>query len=107
MTNYVELCACGHENDHIGRPCKKPVQGPENVVGICQCPSGARVDLVTCQVLLEMNEGLKRQATLLVKILAIVETATGLQSTLIPREGGGFNVDVQPRKAVPQILIPR
>lgn len=103
----VELCACGHENTHAGRRCGKPVEMPDGTTAICPCAAGVRVDLATLQVLADQGVTLNRIATTLMRLLAVAETATGLQSSIVDDGNGRKRVDVQPRQAVPQILIPR
>jgi hypothetical protein len=62
--------------------------------------------VATFQAIAELGARVERQATTLMRILAVMETATGLQSSLI-NEGGRLRVDVQLRQAVPQIIVPR
>lgn len=104
----VELCACGHANDHRGSRCGKPVELEGGTTAICPCQSGLRVDVVTLQVLTEISMWLRRANTTLTRILAVAETASGLQSRIITdKESGAQSVDVQPRQVTPQIIVPR
>src|SRR6478609_3483769 len=102
----IELCACGHGNDHIGKRCGKPVPQPNGTTAICWCESGVRIDVATFQAMMENNNAAERIATTLMRILAVVEVASGLQSS-IKNEGGRFHIDVQPRTAAPKIILPR
>lgn len=101
----IELCACGHEY-HRAR-CGKPIEMPDGTTAMCQCPAGTRVDLAVLQVLTDVSVTLARASATLTRILAVVETATGLQSSIVDDGNGRKRVEVQPRQAAPQILIPR
>lgn len=103
----VDLCACGHENSHVGKRCGKPVEMPDGATAICTCQSGIRVDLAAFQVLVEVNVAMTRIATTLTRILAVAEVASGLQSSIVGDGKGGFRIDVQQRPPVPQIIVPR
>lgn len=94
----IELCGCGHANDHRGKPCQHPgVDGKE-----CGCQEGARVDIATFNVvasqLIEIDVSLA-------KLIALTEVATGLQARA-KMENGRMRVEVQQRQSKPGLILP-
>lgn len=72
---------------------------------MCPCPAGLRVDVATFRAVAQLNGNLEQLGATLMRILAIAAVAASLQSRVI-EEDGHYRVDVQPRKAAPQIIVP-
>jgi len=103
----IELCHCGHENDHVGRRCKKPIAGTDPPQ-VCPCPSGHRVDLATFRVLYEANQNLIGLKATFMRLLAVMETASGLESVVVPSEDGqSAHIEVTKAAEQPRLIIPR
>lgn len=111
--SHLEYCACGHPNDHVGKPCRHPQigDGPAKLPNVlntleslCPCKSGIRVDVATFQVLADQTAIadqqrmlLAEQSQTLARILAVLETAHGLQSRLVDAGNGRARVEVKPK----------
>lgn len=103
----VELCHCGHESTHIGRRCGKPIAGTDPVQ-ICPCANGHRVDIATFRVLYEANQNLIGLNVTMTRLLAVMETATELQSAVVPdKDGQSAHIEVQKVAERPRLIIPK
>jgi hypothetical protein len=103
----LELCHCGHENTHVGRRCAKPIAGTDPQQ-ICPCPNGHRVDIATFRVLYDANQNLVEMKTTVMRLMAVMETATGLQSAIIPNENGrSSHIEVAKAAPQPMLIVPR
>lgn len=95
----IELCGCGHANDHRGKPCQHPgADGKE-----CGCQEGARVDIATFNLL--ANQLIEISVTL-AKLVALTEVATGLQSRTVVEGDGRVHVEVRQRQPKPGLILP-
>jgi hypothetical protein len=94
----IELCGCGHANDHRGKPCRHPgVDGKE-----CGCQEGARVDIATFNVVASQ---LIEISVSLAKLVALTEVATQLQARTVLKDGR-MRVEVQQRQPKPGLILP-
>lgn len=97
----IELCACGHANDHVGKPCKHPAGE-----GVCSCPAGVRVDVATVRLLDEIGRIVAQHNALAARTLAVVEAATGLESRMVSEDGGRTSRAEVRQKQGPRIIVP-
>jgi len=100
----IELCGCGHANDHHGKRCGHPINN--NVATMCPCQNGQRVDVATFRAIVATRAALDQHGATLMRLLAVMEIATGLQSSLVPDGKGGLHVEVVRAQPAPTILIP-
>lgn len=85
------LCACGHPLDHLGEVC---------LHADCGCLNGTPIEVVQLQVSQEMNGTMMR-------ILAVMEAASDIESRLIPNGDGTVRVQVRKRPPVsPALFVP-
>jgi len=97
----IELCACGHANDHVGKPCKHPAGE-----GACSCPAGVRSDIALLRVTIDVANVLDQINTTMMRMLCVVEAATNLESRVVPAGQGQSRVDVRQRQS-PLLVVPR
>lgn len=55
----IELCICGHSNDHVGKPCSHPVGDDK-----CACRHGLRTDVAIAQQLSFVSQQLRDLSTI-------------------------------------------
>lgn len=100
-----ELCHCGNANDHIGGRCSHTIIGTDPPQ-LCPCQNGHRVDIATFRVLASANQNIVELKWTLLRLLAVMETATGLQSAVVPNDDGkGSHVEVTSAPPVKKLIV--
>lgn len=84
----IELCACGHENDHRGKPCHH--EG-------CPCKEGIRIDVATFRMMANLHRVQSEQIGLAARTLAVLEALASVDSRLVSDANGRTRVEVKPR----------
>lgn len=106
MLRMVELCHCGHANDHTRKRCSHPIGN--DVAQMCPCQNGHRVDVATFRVLTQVGRDLAEMKVTLMRLLAVMETATALQSAIVPNEDGrSSHIEVARTQPEPTLIVPR
>lgn len=100
----VELCVCVHENDHVGKRCSHPIGN--DLAKMCPCMEGMRVDIATFRIAVETSQIVSQLGTTMMRLLAVMETAAGLQSKLVMDDATGrYHVEIEKRSERPPLLI--
>jgi len=117
LISHLEYCACGHPNDHVGKPCvyvagsvnERFSTGDDDIAPAerCPCQSGIRIDVATFNVLCDQTALIDQQRMLLAeqsqtlaRILAVLEESSGLKSRLVDAGNGRARVEVKPKIVV-------
>ncbi len=98
----IPLCVCGHADDHPRKKCRH--ENPQNPALTCDCKFGQRTDLAICDLLNQQGMVLSQISAGIARLIAIAESASGLETKLVDAGNGRGRVEV--KKRVPGLVLP-